>query len=237
MRYTVGLAHYAAGMLQLLEGDWAKARSLIERGIAVFRTGNIGIMLPDAVATSGLGPGAARRGERGAEPAPGGRAAPRAARGEGNRRPARRAYHSAGSCLSAARPARRGAAPGRPRGRILSASARVRGPCAAPARRHRDPSRPVRCGGRRGPLPPGAGARRAARHAPLIAHCHLGLGSSAGARASRTRLASISPPPRRCTVIWTCGSGWTRRRQRRGRQHHAKHAADRAHPEVHRRAD
>ena len=28
----------------------------------------------------------------------------------------------------------------------------------------------------RGPLPPGAGARRAARHAPLVAHCHLGLG-------------------------------------------------------------
>jgi class 3 adenylate cyclase len=35
-----------------------------------------------------------------------------------------------------------------------------------PARRHRDPSRPVRCRERRGPLPPGAGPRRAARHAP-----------------------------------------------------------------------
>ncbi len=46
------------------------------------------------------------------------------------------------------------------------ASARVRRPCAAPARRHRDPSRPVRCRERPGPLPPGAGARRAARHAP-----------------------------------------------------------------------
>ena len=49
---TVGLAYYAAGTLQLLEGDWAKARSLIERAISVFRTGNIVIMLPYAVAAS-----------------------------------------------------------------------------------------------------------------------------------------------------------------------------------------
>ena len=53
----------------------------------------------------------------------------------------------------------------RPRGRILPGSPRVRGPCAASARRHRDPSRPVGCRERRGPLPRGAGPRRAARHA------------------------------------------------------------------------
>ncbi len=57
-------------------------------------------------------------------------------------------------------------APGKPRARILAASPRVRGQCTAPARRHRDPSRPVRRRERRGPLPPGAGARGAARNAP-----------------------------------------------------------------------
>ena len=65
-------------MLHLLKGDWAQARSRIEHWIAVARTGEhrprpslVGRLLR-------LGPGAARRGERGAEPAPGGRAAPRA---------------------------------------------------------------------------------------------------------------------------------------------------------------
>ena len=32
---TVGMAHYAAGVLHLLKGDWAKARAPIERGLAV----------------------------------------------------------------------------------------------------------------------------------------------------------------------------------------------------------
>ncbi len=50
--YTVGQAHRAAGTLHLLKGDWAKARSLIEQGIAVVRTGNVGLLLPDAVASS-----------------------------------------------------------------------------------------------------------------------------------------------------------------------------------------
>ena len=50
--YTVGLAHLAAGMLHLLKGDWAKARSLIEHGIAVLRTGNVVLQLPCAVASS-----------------------------------------------------------------------------------------------------------------------------------------------------------------------------------------
>jgi tetratricopeptide (TPR) repeat protein len=49
---TVGMAHTYAGRLHLLEGDWAKARSLIEHGIAAYRTGNIVLVLPEAVATS-----------------------------------------------------------------------------------------------------------------------------------------------------------------------------------------
>jgi class 3 adenylate cyclase/tetratricopeptide (TPR) repeat protein len=50
--FTVGLAHSAASMLYLLKGDWAKARSLIEHGIAVLRTGNVVLHLPIAVAAS-----------------------------------------------------------------------------------------------------------------------------------------------------------------------------------------
>jgi len=50
--FTVGVAHRAAGTLHLLKGNWAKARSLIEREIAVSRTGNVVILLPWAVASS-----------------------------------------------------------------------------------------------------------------------------------------------------------------------------------------
>jgi tetratricopeptide (TPR) repeat protein len=50
--YAIGLAHRAAGTLHRLKGDWAKARSLIEHGIAVFRTANVVFQLPLAVASS-----------------------------------------------------------------------------------------------------------------------------------------------------------------------------------------
>jgi tetratricopeptide (TPR) repeat protein len=50
--YTIHQAYRAAGTLHRLTGDWAKARSLIEREMAVVRTGNIGLHLPQAVASS-----------------------------------------------------------------------------------------------------------------------------------------------------------------------------------------
>src|SRR4029077_19264049 len=50
--YTVGQAYRAAGTLHLLNGDWAKARSLFEHGIAVLRAGNVALLLPYAVAPS-----------------------------------------------------------------------------------------------------------------------------------------------------------------------------------------
>jgi DNA-binding NtrC family response regulator/tetratricopeptide (TPR) repeat protein len=50
--FSVGLPYYAAGTRHLLAGDWAKARSLIERVIGVFRSGNVVFMLPYAVAFS-----------------------------------------------------------------------------------------------------------------------------------------------------------------------------------------
>ncbi|MDQ2940176.1 MAG: tetratricopeptide repeat protein, partial [Actinomycetota bacterium] len=50
--FTVGQTHRAAGTLHLLKGDWAKARPLIEHGIAAFRTGNVVLQLSTAVAAS-----------------------------------------------------------------------------------------------------------------------------------------------------------------------------------------
>jgi class 3 adenylate cyclase/tetratricopeptide (TPR) repeat protein len=50
--FSLGIAYHAAGMLQLLMGDAAKAHSLIEHGLAAIRTGNIVILLPRMVACS-----------------------------------------------------------------------------------------------------------------------------------------------------------------------------------------
>ena len=50
--FAVGHAHWAAGWLHLLKGDWAKARSLIEHSIAAYRTGNVGVSLPYALASA-----------------------------------------------------------------------------------------------------------------------------------------------------------------------------------------
>jgi len=50
--FTVCMAHWAAGWLHLVKGDWAKARSLLEQWLAVARTGNVAVHLPWAVALS-----------------------------------------------------------------------------------------------------------------------------------------------------------------------------------------
>jgi len=50
--YAVGMAHLAASWLHLLQGDWARARSLVEHGVAAYRSGNIVLNLPHAVASS-----------------------------------------------------------------------------------------------------------------------------------------------------------------------------------------
>ena len=53
--FTVGMAYYGAATLHLLKGDWTEARSLIEHGISVVRTGNVGLLLPRMVASSAWG--------------------------------------------------------------------------------------------------------------------------------------------------------------------------------------
>jgi class 3 adenylate cyclase/tetratricopeptide (TPR) repeat protein len=50
--FTIGMAYQAVGTLHLLKGDWVKARSLIERGIARVRTGNVVNLLHPSVALS-----------------------------------------------------------------------------------------------------------------------------------------------------------------------------------------
>ncbi len=50
--YTIAEAHFAASQFHLLRGDWAKARSRVERWIAVIRTGNVVVLLPLAITVS-----------------------------------------------------------------------------------------------------------------------------------------------------------------------------------------
>jgi tetratricopeptide (TPR) repeat protein len=50
--FSIGWAHFAASMPHLLQGDWAKALSLIEQWLMMLRTGNVSIHLPWAVASS-----------------------------------------------------------------------------------------------------------------------------------------------------------------------------------------
>jgi DNA-binding SARP family transcriptional activator len=49
---TVGLAHRASGMLHLTRGEWAQARKLSEHGFTVFKSGNVAIQMPSALAAS-----------------------------------------------------------------------------------------------------------------------------------------------------------------------------------------
>jgi tetratricopeptide (TPR) repeat protein len=50
--FAIGWAYFAASMLHLLKGDWARARSLVDHWIAMLRTANAAIQLPWAVAAS-----------------------------------------------------------------------------------------------------------------------------------------------------------------------------------------
>jgi len=50
--FTIGWAHFAASMLHVLKGDWAKARSRVGHWIAMLQSGNVAIHLPWAVASS-----------------------------------------------------------------------------------------------------------------------------------------------------------------------------------------
>jgi tetratricopeptide (TPR) repeat protein len=51
-QYTVGLVYTGASGLHRFKGDWAKARSLTEHGIAVWRGANVVLGLSSAVASS-----------------------------------------------------------------------------------------------------------------------------------------------------------------------------------------
>ena len=117
--YTIGFAHFAGSMLHLLKGDWV-AGALTDRALD-HADADRELRLPPSFAACllRLATGAARREERGAEPAPGGRAAPRPSAGREDPRPSRLGLPRAWSRLSAARPARRGAASSRPWGRNL----------------------------------------------------------------------------------------------------------------------
>jgi tetratricopeptide (TPR) repeat protein len=50
--HTIGLAYWAVSVLHLVRGDWASARSSIEQAISVHRGGNSVLMLPFELASS-----------------------------------------------------------------------------------------------------------------------------------------------------------------------------------------
>jgi class 3 adenylate cyclase/tetratricopeptide (TPR) repeat protein len=49
---SIAIAHYAAGLLDLLRGDWTSARASIERPIALYRAGNAVMVARTAVCSS-----------------------------------------------------------------------------------------------------------------------------------------------------------------------------------------
>src|SRR5262249_6677185 len=49
---TVGWAHWAAGMVHLLRGDWAQARPLVEHATAVSRAENVALLLSRSAVSS-----------------------------------------------------------------------------------------------------------------------------------------------------------------------------------------
>ncbi len=49
---TVAHAHYAAGVLHLLQGDWTNARTFIEHPIAAYRAGNVVMVRRSAICSS-----------------------------------------------------------------------------------------------------------------------------------------------------------------------------------------
>ncbi len=163
--YSRAVAYHGASQLHFIKGDWTKAHALIERQIEALRTANIADELPHALAYSaralvrvGDESGALSRLREG-------RATPGGSGGQAEDRNRIRPC-CARACLSRPRSARRSPAPGRSCGGAGVDSRRFRALRPLLAGRHRDPSRPVRCRARRRPLPPGAGPRRAARHAP-----------------------------------------------------------------------
>jgi class 3 adenylate cyclase/tetratricopeptide (TPR) repeat protein len=52
--YTISAAHFGAAALTVVKGDWATARSVLERWLMVARTGNVLLHLPWSVALSSL---------------------------------------------------------------------------------------------------------------------------------------------------------------------------------------
>ena len=48
--YSIGMAHYSAGMLDLARGDWTRARERLEHGLAALRTAGASLSVPWALA-------------------------------------------------------------------------------------------------------------------------------------------------------------------------------------------
>jgi len=137
--FTISLAHFVAGWVRLIRGDWAQARPPGEQSIEVMRAGNVAVLLPTSVAYSAWGPGPARRGEPGAA-APARRRGALHAPGVGQALHRIRCAAWSGEWRACAWPARRSQAIRRSRRRNLRTPPGMASTCAVSARRCRDPS-------------------------------------------------------------------------------------------------
>lgn len=52
--YSIGQAHISSTRLPLIQGDWARTRTLIERGVAVYRAKNITLSFAAMVSMSAM---------------------------------------------------------------------------------------------------------------------------------------------------------------------------------------
>jgi predicted ATPase/class 3 adenylate cyclase len=212
--FTVGLAYYASATLHLPEGDWGKARASIEHAIAVARGGNVAVLLPTAVASSAwvlaqLGEASEalnrlREGEQLLQR--------QAARGMYADRAW--AYHALSrTCLLLGR---------LDEARSLCDRVVESSPCHpgfaayAPHLLGDIATRSDRFDAESGETHYGQALALAAPRGmrPSSLTATSASASSTGARASASKPKNTSPPRRRCTARWTCGSGWSRRSSR-----------------------
>ena len=199
--YTKCLAHFGSGMLHLLKGDWAQARPLIEHWIAVARTGNF-LQPPWGVASSAWALAQLGEASEALNRLRRRRAAPRASGGRVERCPRVWGYHALGrACLrlgrldEARRLGDRGVESSEGYPGFAAHALHLLGDIA---------THPDRFDAQSGE----AHYRQALALAeprgmrPLVAHCHLGLGTLYRRTASGKQAASTLPSRRRCTARW-----------------------------------
>ena len=211
--YTVVFAYRAASYLHLMAGDWAEARSLIERWKAVARAVDGALELPLTIACSAwvlaqLGETTAALSQlRESEEVLDAQVAPSVLLNALFAYNAlTRAYLLLGRLHEAQRVGKRAVELSSTHRGLAAHALQLLGDIAAHPD-HFDVEHGEAHYRRRSRSP------RSSACARLLPIATSALASSTGGRASPSRRRSTSPPRRGCTARWTCGSTWSRRTQ------------------------